>query len=70
MIQFADDKDNKKEELSKERKQILGFLEAVKGENYIIGRQLAPMVKLISKRRVSYLSIEELVTDFEAKLTK
>ena len=70
MIQFADDKDNKKEELSKERKQILGFLEAVKGENYIIGRQLAPLVKLISKMRVSYLSIEELVTDFEAKLTK
>lgn len=56
--------------IKKEIKQVRAFLQVLRTHNESINEQLALLLTVIGKLRVSYLSIDEIITRFEAKLTK
>lgn len=52
----------------KERKQIKGFLEAIRTENNTISKELSGLVAKIAKLRGAEVAIELILQEFEKKL--
>ncbi|MBA7610465.1 hypothetical protein ES703_17673 [subsurface metagenome] len=57
-----------KHTLEKEKKQLRGFLSAIRTENNSIGKRLACIIPIIASIRASQVGIELIIQEFEKKL--
>jgi len=56
--------------IKQEKKQLRGFLAAIRTENETIGKRLACILPIVASIRASQLGIELTLSEFEKKLGK
>lgn len=59
-----------KDTMKREKKQLRGFLAAIRTENTAIGKQLASVTAIVGAMRASQLGIELIISELEEKLGK